>query len=162
MTGIYSEQILNECIFLTASDINTNIDEILLKKLKKENEGKCVKAGYIMHDSIKILSRSLGQINNANFNSVITFNVCYKATLCNPGIGAIVKCYITSIDKTQIVCNVETNENISPLAIYLFKNHHVGNIDFIKLAINDKINVKILASKFNYGDSQIIAIGKFE
>lgn len=151
---------LRDCVFLSARDINGKIDDTLLAKIKKDVEGKCIKAGYVMPDSVKIVSRSLGAINNANFTSVITYNVIYHAMICNPGIGADLVCYVSSIDKSQIVCYVD-GLDISPLEIYLYKNRHVGNVDFVNLKLNDKIVVKILASKFNFGDNQIIAIAQF-
>lgn len=151
---------LKECIFLSARDTNGNINNTILNKIKNDVEGKCIKAGYVMRNTITIISRTLGAINHANFTGVITFNVIYHAMIYNPGIGAIVKCYVASIDKSQIVCYID-NIDISPMEIYLYKNHHVGNVNFINLKINDKINVKILASKFNFGDTQIIAIAQY-
>ena len=151
---------LRDCVFLSARDINSKIDNTLLQKIKKDVEGKCIKAGFVIPDSVKIVSRSLGAINNANFTSVITYNVIYHALVCNPGVGAELPCYVSSIDKSQIVCYVDGVE-ISPLEIYLYKNHHVGNVEFVNLKAGDKIMVKILASKFNFGDNQIIAIAQF-
>ena len=151
---------LRQCVFLSARDINSNIEETLHKKLKTEIEGKCIKAGYVMPNSIKIVSRTLGSINNANFTSIITYNVIFHANICNPGIGAELQCYVSSTDKSQIVCYID-GVPTSPMEIYLYKNHHTGNVDFVNLKINDKIIVKILASKFSFGDNQIIAIAQF-
>ena len=151
---------LRDTVFITARDINGKIEDTILQKIKKDIEGKCIKAGYVMPDSIKIVSRSLGAINNANFTSVITYNVIYHASVCNPGVGAELGCYVASIDKSQIVCYLD-GYDVSPLEIYLYKNHHVGNVDFVNLNIGDKITAKILASKFNYGDNQIIALAQF-
>jgi DNA-directed RNA polymerase subunit E'/Rpb7 len=151
---------LRDCVFLSARDINGKIEDTLLKKIKKDVEGKCVKAGFVIPDSVKIVSRSLGAINNANFTSVITYNVIYHALVCNPGVGAELACYVASIDKSQIVCYID-GVDISPLEIYLYKNHHVGNVDFVNLKVGDKIIAKLLASKFNFGDTQIIAIAQF-
>jgi DNA-directed RNA polymerase subunit E'/Rpb7 len=152
--------VLKDTIFLSATDINSKIGDTILQKIKKDVEKKCIKAGYVMPDSVKIISRSLGSINNSNFTSVITYNVIYQASICNPGVGTEIKCYVASIDKSQIVCYIY-GIDISPMEIYLHKNHHVGNVEFVNLKVNDKVLVKILASKFNFGDEQIIAIGQF-
>ena len=152
--------VLKDCIFLSAKDINNKIETTILDKIRKDIEGKCIKAGYVMPESVKIISRSLGSINNSNFTSVITFNVIYQASICNPGIGAEIKCYVASIDKSQIVCYIHGIDK-SPMEIYLHKNHHIGNVEFVNLKVNDKVNIKILASKFNFGDEQIIAIGQY-
>jgi hypothetical protein len=49
----------------------------------------------------------------------------------------------------------------SPVEIYLFKHHHVGNVEFSMLKEGDIVNVKIAGSKFKYRDTQIIAIAQF-
>ena len=53
---------LRDCVFLSARDINSKIDKTLLQKIKNDVEGKCIKAGFVMPDSVKIVSRSLGAI----------------------------------------------------------------------------------------------------
>ena len=159
-TGLYFECLLKDCVFLQAKDLNYKIDDILLKKMKEKVEGRCIKVGYVMPNSVKIKSRSLGIINNANFDGTTTYNITYTATICNPSIGQEINCYVGSVDKSQVVCYLETPMQ-SPLEIYLHKNHHVGNVEFVQLKEGDRIRVKIAGSKFEFKDIQIIAIGQF-
>ena len=159
-SGLYYDCILKDCVFLSAKDLNFDIDEIILKKIQNKIEGRCIKVGYVMPNSIKIKSRSLGNINNANFDGATIYNITFTATICNPTIGQTVVCYVGSIDKSQTVCYLNT-VTVSPVEIYLCKNNHIGNVEFINLKINDKIKVKIAGSKFNYKEPQIIAIAQF-
>jgi hypothetical protein len=171
-------------VFLTAKELNgKDIMNTLTRKLRADFEGRCIKAGYVMPDSTEIISRTLGLINNANFTSTIMFDVIFKTQVCNPGIGAELKCYVAEANKTQILAYID-NLTCTPMEIYLLKSHHVGNTDFTKLEDSNsgisnmgisstskstsaitkkkktKILVKILASNFNFKDTQIIAVAQ--
>lgn len=168
---LYKNVILDEFIYLKAADLNNKIDDIILLKLQKKVEGKCIKIGYVMPNSVKIVLRSLGIINNANFDGITTYKVKYTADICNPVIGQIVKCQVGNIDKSQTICYVDTpdtptTKNMelsekSPIEIYLFKHHHLGNTEFAQLQKGDIINVKIGGSKWEYRDKQIISIAQY-
>ena len=127
--------------------------------MKKKVEGRCIKVGYIVPNSIKIQLRSLGMINNANFDGITTYKIKYTADVCNPIIGQIVQCEVYNVGKS-IICYIDTPEK-SPLEIYLFKHHHIGNVDFASLTKGDIINIKIGGSKWEYRDNQIVSIGQF-
>ena len=62
---------------------NQEVIDIILTKLKYKVEGKCQKVGYIIPNSIKIQTRSLGMINNASFDGMTTYKVIYTCDVCN-------------------------------------------------------------------------------
>ena len=157
---LYKTLVLTEYIYLRSVDLNFKIDDIILSKLKQKVEGKCIKVGYILRDTIKIQSRSLGKINNASFDGMTTFNVIFTCDICNPVIGQIVQCKVGNIDKSQIICYID-EYTVSPVEIYLFRQHHVGNTEFASLKINDFVNVKICGSKWGYKDTQINSIAQY-
>ena len=159
-TELYKNVILDEYIYLKASDLNHKIDDIILLKLKKKVEGKCIKIGYVMPDSIKIVMRSLGIINNANFEGITTYKIKFTADICNPVIGQHIQCEVGNIDKSQIICYIDTPDK-SPVEIYLFKHHHLNNTEFTKLQVNNIIHVKIVGSKWEYKDRQITTIAQY-
>ena len=168
---LYKNVILDEFIYLKASDLNKKIDDIILLKLQKKIEGKCIKIGYVMPNSVKIVMRSLGIINNANFDGITTYKIKYTADICNPVIGQVIQCQVGNIDKSQTICYVDTPDapntknmelsDKSPIEIYLFKHHHLGNTEFAQLQKGDIINVKIGGSKWEYRDKQIISIAQY-
>jgi hypothetical protein len=59
--------------------------------------------------------------------------------------------YVSYIDEYEI----------SPIEIYLFRQHHVGNVEFSSLKNEDIINVKICGSKWGYKDTQINSIAQY-
>ena len=157
---LYKTVILNEYIYLKPTDLNFKIDNIILTKLKNKVEGKCQKVGYIIPNSIKIQTRSLGMINNASFDGMTTYKVIYTCDVCNPTIGQVIQCSVGNIDKSQVICYIGNSET-SPIEIYLFKQNHVGNIEFASLKKNDIINVKIGGNQWGYNDKQINSIAQF-
>ena len=78
---LYRNVLLEEYIYLKPADLNNKIDDIILQKLKRKVEGKCIKVGYVVPDSIKILTRSLGIINNTNFDGITMYKVKYSVAL---------------------------------------------------------------------------------
>lgn len=157
---LYKNIVLTEYIYLRPVDLNFKIDDIILSKLKLKVEGKCIKGGYIMPDTVNIQSRSLGKINNASFDGMTTFNVIFTCDICNPVIGQIIQCKVGNIDKSQVICYIDEYE-LSPVEIYLFRQHHVGNAEFAALKVGDIINAKIGGSKWGYKDTQINSIAQY-
>ena len=159
-TSLYKNVMLEEYIYLKPADLNNKIDDIIMRKLCKKVEGKCIRVGYVVPNSVKILTRSLGIINNSNFDGITMYKVGFSVDVCNPAIGEIIQCQIHNIDKSQFICYVDSPET-SPLEIYLFKHHHVGNVDFANLKNGDIVNVKVGGSKWEYHDNRIITIAQF-
>ena len=60
--NIYTKQIINEKIILKFSDVNNDLENILLTKIKTKIEGKCINHGYVKTNSIKLLSYSSGEL----------------------------------------------------------------------------------------------------
>jgi DNA-directed RNA polymerase subunit E'/Rpb7 len=158
---LFKNILLTEDIYLKPMDLNCKIDDIILAKLKKKVEGRCLKVGFIVRDSVKIQSRSLGMINNASFDGMTSYKVTYTADVCNPAVGQLVQCQVGNIDKSQIICYIDEPHDMSAIEIYLFKHHHVGNEEFDELQKGDIINVKIVGSKWEYRDTQISSIAQY-
>lgn len=157
---LYRNVLLEEYIYLKPADLNNKIDDIIMQKLKRKVEGKCIKVGYVVPDSIKILTRSLGIINNTNFDGITMYKVKYSVDVCDPAVGQIIHCTVFNIDKSQVISYVN-NPETSPLEVFLFKHHHTGNTEFAGLKIGDMISVRVGGSKWEYRDKQIITIAQF-
>ena len=99
-------------------------------------------------------------INNASFDGMTTYKITFTCNVCNPVINQIIQCKVGNIDKSQVICYIGEPE-ASPVEVYLFKHHHVGNPEFIALKNNDIINVKIGGSKWEYNDTCINSIAQF-
>tara|TARA_B100000902_G_scaffold380511_1_gene416008 strand:+ start:4912 stop:5484 length:573 start_codon:yes stop_codon:yes gene_type:complete len=158
--SIYFPQILNITLHVKSNELNKDIDSTLHKILKDKVEGMCVKEGMIIRDSTKIISKSAGKLNITTFNGNITYNVQYKASVCNPKRGQILPCFVRENNRSAVICYMDDKEH-SPVNIYLHKEHHIGNVDFVNLIPEDKIMVEVVDSAFEYLETQILVLCKF-
>jgi len=156
---LYKTIVKEDYIYLKPTDLNFKIDNIILSKLKRKIEGKCIKEGYIIPDSVIVQTRTLGMINNASFDGMTTYKVTFTCDICNPVNGQIIQCKVGNIDKSQVICYID-EEDKSPIEIYLFKQHHVGNEEYASLKVDDIVNVKIGGSKWEFEATQIISIAQ--
>ena len=159
MTNIYKESIFSTNIQLRPNEYNQSINETLLEKLKKKVEGKCDKNGFIKPDSADILRRSIGTIQQSQFNGYCSFKVWYKVSCCNPVEGMVVKCSVLNKNKMGIFCELY-NHSPSPLTIILAKQHHLRDDRYEEVKVGSSIDVEIVGIKFEYNDTQISCIGR--
>ncbi len=153
---IYEPRVMSTSIQLIPKYLNNvNTSEIITNVLKQKVEGRCISDGYIMPDSVVILSRSLGCMENHDFSSNVTYFVKYKADVCAPKPGQVIECIIDTHDETNSVCYVG-DEQTSPLEIYLFRDHYVGNAEFAGLKKGNKILVKVLESEISFGAKKVL------
>ena len=59
---MYSVNILTDQISIKPSELDENIDNIILNKIKNNFGNKCIKLGYVDKESIKVINRSLGKL----------------------------------------------------------------------------------------------------
>ena len=71
----------------------------------------------------------------------------------------IIQCVIKNITKAGLRC--ELNEDISPLVIFVARDHHYNNEEFNNLNENDMINIRIIGQRFELNDSYICVISEF-
>jgi DNA-directed RNA polymerase subunit E'/Rpb7 len=157
--NIFTTNILNTVIQLLPAEFNNSIDDILLEKLKHKVEGKCDKNGYIKPNSVSIIRRSMGKVLQGHFNGSCSYRISYKVEICNPVEGMMVKAIVRNINKMGLFCELHDIDP-SPLSIILAKQHHLKDEAFVKIKVNDVVNIEVIGIKFNYNDTQISCIGR--
>jgi DNA-directed RNA polymerase subunit E'/Rpb7 len=160
MDDLYVQQTLDKMVYISANDLNSNIDKNISQKLNSDLNGICIKEGFVKPNSIDIILRSEGNMKVSNFKAVVYYNVKYNVMICNPIEGQLIECMVSEVNKSNITCYVESEET-SPLNIFLSKQHHLGNEEYAKIKSGDKIKIRVLAKKFQYRDKQILVIGQF-
>ena len=156
MNNLYTTNILDYRYHLEASEFGNDPDEIFLNKLKKEIEGRCIREGYVKIGSVKILSRSLGRINQAYFTGLPVYDIKFQAEICNPPIGSIIECIIKDETKMGLVCQVNDNDN--PLDIVIPSQWHFDNKKYTMLEPDMKIKVKVARKRHENGDNHISVV----
>ena len=160
MDDLFVKQTLNKMVYISAEDLNSNIDKNIYLKLNNDLNGICIKEGFVKPNSVEIILRSEGNMKISNFKAVVYYNVKYNVMICNPVEGQLIECIVSEVNKSNITCFIDTEET-SPLNIFLSKQHHLGNEDYSKIKSGNRIKIRVLAKKFQYLDKQILVIGQF-
>ena len=165
ISKIFSRVLLSDNIKVNPKLLTKTIHNTLLEKLREKLEGRCTKHGYIKKGSIEIYKTSPGKIEQVGLNGNTLYTIHFYADVCNPLVGSLVKCSVSSINKFGILAiagyNDET-EYISVIKIIIAKDSNtiVSEVDLDSVKLQDEILVEILGQKYELNDDKISAIGR--
>lgn len=152
-SNIYIEKYIKKDLSLDFNKLGKNIDEIVLQKLKDDFENKCNENGFIKKDSIELVQRMNGIVNQYIDLSIINFSVIFKCLICNPSPGLIIKCKVVESIKPGLICE------LFPLSIIVPNQLHSNKKIFNSINIGETIEVKIMNSKFKKNEQEIQIVG---
>jgi|TARA_B110001452_G_scaffold251876_1_gene241300 DNA-directed RNA polymerase subunit E'/Rpb7 len=153
--GIYQKNILFKQIAIPFNKIGNNISELINLKLSNEIEGKCIDEGFIKNNSINLLNYSSGEVRSDN----VLFTVTFECLTCRPVEGQRFRCIVKNITKAGI--RAETDEEHSPVVVFIARDHHHSNETFSELKVNDSINMKVIGIRYELNDKYISVIGEY-
>lgn len=156
LSSIYNNNILNERIVINICDIGNNLDKIIEQKIKMQFDGKCVKEGYIKIGSVKIITYSSGEVSGYK----IIFQVAFSCMVCNPVEGMVLENCIVK-NSTKAGLKAETREEVSPVVIFVSRDHHYSNKEFSHIKEGDSITVRVIGTRFELNDKYISIIAQF-
>ena len=143
---------------LNSNDLKGNINSIILNILKKKYEGVCNKEGYIIRDSIELISRSIGQIKTIDSESFINYNITYSCDIISPSIDNEYMAHVDTINKLGIISYLKLTDDdtieTSPFIIITPKEY-IEESHFNKLKKGDEINIKIKTFRTKYSSKHI-------
>lgn len=152
--GVYMNSLLSRKIHVPFKKVGKNIKELLQNKIKRDIEGKCTIEGFIKPDSTRVLTYSSGVL----FEDVIEFDVAFECLVCCPVEGMKIKCVIKN--KTQAGIRAVINEDVSPVVIYITRDHHYNNKYFSTVEEGDEITAKVIGQRYELNDEQVSIIGE--
>ena len=152
--GVYMNSLLSRKIHIPFKKVGKNIKELLQNKIKRDIEGKCTIEGFIKPDSTRVLTYSSGVL----FEDVIEFDVAFECLVCCPVEGMKIKCVIKN--KTQAGIRAVIDEDVSPVVIYITRDHHYNNKYFSTVEEGDEITAKVIGQRYELNDEQVSIIGE--
>jgi ribA/ribD-fused uncharacterized protein len=178
MEGIETLALFEEKIAITPRDLanqKINIHATILSKLAEKMEGKCSLHGWVVPDSLKVLSRSMGYLEKGRFTGDIVFHVQVQAKVLNPPSGSHLTCQVvgnnmmgmyvsykvkmTQMDKKT---KAPVTTDVDAIKIILPRDLHLGDEAFSKVEIGDTVHVEVKKSRFQVNDKFILSVGVFE
>ncbi len=149
--------IFEEKISLSPLDLRadiTSFDTILLDKLRKKIEGKCSTHGYVIPNTLQILSRSLGYGEKGRFTADFLYYIKAQGKVYNPPDGFVVEGEVIRKNKMGLYLVLE-----DAIRIMVPRDLHIGSEEFDSIQIGERVSVQIKKSQFQVNDSHILCVG---
>jgi DNA-directed RNA polymerase subunit E'/Rpb7 len=150
--------VFEQRVTLTPKDLNrvatSTIDALLLEKTEQVLEGKCTKNGYVIPGSLKMLSRSMGQIDAGRFTGAFVYFVQVEGHVLYPTDGMILRVEVVRKNKMGIFA-----EYNSAIRVMIPRDLHIGIEQYENINIGDKVSVLIKKSRFQVNDPFILSVG---
>ena len=155
------QAIFEERIPLTPKDLNRlaeePVEDILLQKVRAKLEGRCSRHGFVVPNTMSIVSRSMGHVEVGRFTGDIVYPVMSQGIVLNPSDGTILTGEV--LKKNKMGVYVEYRDAIRVL---LPRDLHHGNEQFESLIIGTNIEFEIKKSRFQVNDQYIQCVGVFK
>jgi DNA-directed RNA polymerase subunit E'/Rpb7 len=154
-TALFQEQVA-----LTPRDLRKDIaavDAVLLMKLKSRLESRCSRHGYVVPDSVKILSRSMGVLEKGRFTGSVLFTVQAEGTVLNPPDGEVVEGVVIRKNKMGMYVNYK-----DAVRVIVPRDLHIGNEIYETVELRDVVKIEIKKSRFQVNDPFILSVGLFQ
>jgi DNA-directed RNA polymerase subunit E'/Rpb7 len=153
--------VFEQKVALTPKDLNrvavSSIESILQEKIEQELEGKCMKNGYVVPGTLKLLSRSMGQIDAGRFTGGFVYFVQAEGKVLYPTDGMIIEVEVMKKNKMGIFA-----EYNNAIRVMLPRDLHIGNEEFESINVGDKIRALVKKSRFQMNDTFILSVGVFD
>lgn len=153
------DAIFEEKVSLSPKDMNREIlsfDDLLLRKMRAQIEGKCTKHGFLIPNSLKMLSRSYGYIEKGTFTADSMFYIKAQGRVYNPPNGTVVEGVVVRRSKAGLYLVIE-----NAVHVMVLRDLHIGNKEYDAVELGDTIRVEIKKSRFQINDPQILSLGQF-
>ena len=163
-----TNQLFNNNISLNPYDLNKNIDNIILLKLKKIYEGYCKDNCFILNNSINIINRTIGKIETYENKNVIKYSITYSCDIISPTNGEQIEVIVSNINKMGVIAyiKIDTKYSISdntfdnsPL-IVIIPNDMITNYDTSNINIGQKLKVEIMGFRIKFRNKKIQVVCK--
>lgn len=152
--------LFEEKIHLSPKDMNRvakqSIDSIILDYLRSKLGNRCSQHGFVIPESLKVLSRSMGLIENGRYTGNIVYHVQAEGSVLNPANGTRITGTILKKNKMGLYIVYK-----DAIRILIPRDLHIGNEEFEQLEAGDTIEVEIRKSRFQILDQFILSVGVF-
>ena len=153
--GIFSTAMITRRIPLNIIHVGDNIKQALEKKVAFDIEGKCIVEGYVKNGSCRVQSYSSGELSSND----VMFDVVIQCEVCCPVEGMHIECVAKNITESAGI-KAETEDEPSPVVIYVARDHHFNNSNFAKVKPGDKIKVRVIGQRYELNDPYISVIAE--
>jgi hypothetical protein len=137
------------------------LDDILLERFETENSGRCSVHGWVKPGTMKMLSRSMMQIEGGRFTGDMVCWIQVEGTVIYPVDGAILQGIVMKKNKMGlIVMYDEAIQLMVPRDLHVGKNEVATEFDNVQ--VGEIVEVEVKKSRFQVRDPTILSVGIFK
>jgi len=151
---IYFHTQIRRRISLNPKFLDVNFTTYIEKIEKSNLEGKCVREGYVVPGTVVILERSMGNLNNNQFNGNVLFDVVVGAKVCNIPVNSVVKAAVKKINKVGILAE------LGPLIIMVPREIHRMVDIFRDVKVGSEVEILVIGKTYELDSKKISVYGK--
>jgi DNA-directed RNA polymerase subunit E'/Rpb7 len=153
--------VFEEKVALTPRDMNSvvevnSIDMKILDYLKNKLEKKCSNHGYVLPDTLRLLSRSNGFFENGRFTGNILYYVQAQGHVYNPAHGTIVEGKVLKKNNMGLYVVYE-----NAIRILVPRDLHIGDDEYDSVNVGETIRMEIRKSRFQVNDPFILSVAVY-
>ncbi len=91
-------------------------------------------------------------------SNYVVFEVAFECLVCSPVEGMHIECVAKNITKAGI--RAETNEDPSPVVVFVSRDHHYASTYFSSIKADQDIKVRVIGQRFELNDKYISVIAE--
>ena len=151
--------VFEEQVALTPKDLRAeikSIDSLLEEKLRGRLEGRCSRHGYVLQNTIKVLSRSMGMVERGRFTGNVIYHVQAEGGVLNPPDGAVIEGEVIRKNKMGLYVNYR-----DAIRVIVPRDVNIGNDEFESVEVGEMVKVEIKKSRFQVNDEYVLSVGLF-
>jgi DNA-directed RNA polymerase subunit E'/Rpb7 len=167
MTDVFVDVLLSEKIRLAPSELRgKRLRDVLHRKVAQKVEGLCTRHGYVQKGTSQLAKVAPGIVQFASLDGAVVFQVTFRARVCNPVVGSVLKCRITNMNKFGLLAEVgfEDENRVRHYIIDVIVARNSASIasevDLDTVQIGDEVDIEVLGRKFELGDEKISVVGR--
>jgi hypothetical protein len=135
---------------------------VLLESVKAKLESRCSTHGWVVPESVEILSRSMGHLENGRYTGNIIFHVQLKADVLNPANGDQISAIVETVNDMGICAIYSHRVNDSQYDAIKVLVVKEGEEEFASKTKGEEITIRLEKSRFQINDEHILSVGKLE
>ena len=148
-------------VTLTAKDMGkdiTNLDELLEKKIKEQYEGRCSRNGYVLPNTVQMISRSMGMVEKGRYTGDVLFHAEAAAKVLQPPDGIEIEGTVIRQNRMGMYIDYQ-----GAIRVMVPRDLHIGQEEFNDLVkVGDTVRVEIKKSRYQVNDTSILSVGIFK
>jgi DNA-directed RNA polymerase subunit E'/Rpb7 len=150
--SLFVLQELSSRVYVSMSEVGRYIRKILLLRISRQIEGRCIVEGYVAPGSVRMVKYSSGQIDQDR----VKFDVVYQCRICNPVEGQVLRCVAKEVTMAGIHASIEDRTaRRSMMEVFLAHDHNYMHAEYSDVKEGTRLKVKVIGKRFELNDAFI-------